>query len=132
MSPGSIQKAKNKLRKEIRFMIENIGTEEDAGIAFDGVGKLLATLGIFKELYENGDEDDPNKTWSERAIKEQEFHDNFWKLLTVEGNENADTGKLIELLVVLHDSSLAPTKELAKSIQSIIFFLEKRKKTQGF
>lgn len=119
--------AKNKLRKEIDFMLCNIGTEEDGRVSFDALGELLSTVGVFKVLYRGKKEGALTGETSfsvqgdlqQREQKEQQFHKLVWKVLTNEQEgANAEPQLAVDLLVLLHDANLIPAPVLAEVIMS--------------
>jgi len=120
----SAEQARNKLRKKITKIIDEIGTEEDSNLSYWGVGRLLNMLGVYKETYnEIENNEDLNRTLSEREMKENEFQENFWKLFCETNTENVNPKLIIEILVILFDSHIIPIKALSKTIDSIFSLL---------
>ena len=127
--------AKTKFKRDLEGIIGKIDKANTRKLNFNMIGELMHLLGIYKILYNEKHGIHSRPTTSKikcdelcnhssafllRQRKENEFHFNFWKLLTITNDEYVETSIIISLFSLIYDSTNISQTALINQIDCII------------
>ena len=117
--------ALQKIRKDVRNVIEYVDEEEEGLVTYDMLGYVFYYLGIFRVLFAEK-EDAPRRAYSraalqkeERRLREEEFLAQFWATVNPRNRECVESDIVEELVEVIFKLSEVGTDEPAEEEEQL-------------
>ena len=109
------------MERDIKEVISQVNKTGSDILSIDSLGRTLSFMGVYQILYnENNDTNEMKEKFSKRFKAEEDFHNEFWKLLKNTIDDYVSCDLFVETMLILYKPSYNSLRSLAEELDSIL------------